>query len=339
MSEAKAEIVSIIAQLGLTADTTFEIEPLAGGVSSDIYRVSAPGKMFVVKRALPQLRVADEWRAPVERNQYEVEWLRIAAEVESTMVPTILGHDVSSGSFAMSYLAPDSHSVWKSELREGRIDCEFAALVGERIVRIHVATAGRTDVATRFATDHIFHTIRLEPYFEATARRHPALFGPLMALSRETLTTKRALVHGDISPKNIMVGPAGPIFLDAECAWYGDPAFDLAFCLNHLLLKALWNRSATYQFLEAFEALKAVYLKQVTWERPDELEARAARLLPALFLARVDGKSPVEYITREDEREHVRRTAIPLIKQPSRSLSDIKDAWGEELAKTSKGME
>ncbi len=63
-----------------------------------------------------------------------------------------------------------------------------------------------------------------------------------MVLSAGTLAAKIALVHGDVSPKKVPAGPRGPVFLDAECAWYGDPAFDLAFCLNHLLLKCLWNR-------------------------------------------------------------------------------------------------
>ena len=185
-------MAEILVRMGLLENPEAEIVPLTGGVSSDIYRVTAPGKRFVVKRALPQLRVAAEWRAPIERNRYEVAWLRVAAEVEPSAVPEILGHDEESGLFAMGYLAPEDHPVWKSELRDGRVDRHFAALVGERIARIHGATAGRADIASRFATDHIFHPIRLEPYLEATARKHPALAEPLMTLSRETLATKRA---------------------------------------------------------------------------------------------------------------------------------------------------
>ena len=51
----------------------------AGGVSSDIYRVDAGGQTLCVKRALPKLKVAADWRAPVERNAYEAAWLRLAA--------------------------------------------------------------------------------------------------------------------------------------------------------------------------------------------------------------------------------------------------------------------
>ena len=145
-----------------------------------------------------------------------------------------------------------------------------------------------------------------------------------------TLATKRALVHGDISPKNILQGPDGPVFLDAECAWFGDPAFDLAFCLNHLLLKAAREGVDRTRYSAAFSALAGAYLAGVDWESAAEIEARAAALLPALFLARVDGKSPVEYLTRESERAAVRRRAAPLIANPPRRLEDVADAWEHE---------
>jgi hypothetical protein len=134
-----------------------------------------------------------------------------------------------------------------------------------------------------------------------------------------------------MSPKNILAGPQGPVFIDAECAWYGDPAFDLAFCLNHLLLKCLWTPTATPQFLAAFDALRDAYLSAVTHEDARTLEARVAALLPALFLARIDGKSPVEYVTSDVDRQRVRATAIPLIKQPPLKLRVIREAWARTL--------
>jgi aminoglycoside phosphotransferase (APT) family kinase protein len=129
-------------------------------------------------------------------------------------------------------------------------------------------------------------------------------------------------VHGDVSPKNILVGPRGPVFLDAECAWYGDPAFDLAFCLNHLLLKCLWVPRARAAFLECFDALSSTYLKSVSFEN---IEQRAASLLPALLLARVDGKSPVEYL-RTPDKEYVRTIARELLPSAS-TLREVREAW------------
>ena len=141
----------------------------------------------------------------------------------------------------------------------------------------------------------------------------------------------QALVHGDVSPKNILIGPQGPVFLDAECAWYGDPAFDLAFCLNHLLLKCLWTPSAADGFLACFKALATSYLAGVDWEGAAEIEARTAHLLPGLFLARVDGKSPVEYITGETDKERVRRVGRELLITPVDRLEQIARRWAEEV--------
>jgi hypothetical protein len=153
-----------------------------------------------------------------------------------------------------------------------------------------------------------------------------------MSLSKATLGRKETLVHGDVSPKNILAGPSGPIFLDAECAWYGDPAFDLAFCLNHLLLKCLWNRPAADLFLRSFDALSAAYLAEVRWSTADEIERRAAHLLPGLFLARVDGKSPVEYLTDEADKDLVRATAIPFLADPADKLGDIRSTWANRIS-------
>ena len=139
-------------------------------------------------------------------------------------------------------------------------------------------------------------------------------------------------MHGDVSPKNLLIGPGGPVFLDAECAWYGDPAFDLAFCLNHLLLKCLWVPAASDAFLACFQALADAHLAGVDWEDPQAFEARAARLLPGLFLARVDGKSPVEYLTDEGDMEKVRRVAARLLNRPTARLAEVASAWSTELA-------
>ncbi len=306
-------------------------EALTGGVSSDIWRVDLRSGAVCVKRALPQLRVAALWEAPVSRNAFEVAWIEVAASVNAKAVPRLRGHDPDAGLFIMDFLDPERHRLWKTELREGRADPAHARAVGERLVRIHAATAGRSEIAQRFRTDDIFHAIRLAPYLEATALRHPSVAAALHELVRTTGQTREALVHGDVSPKNIMLGPDGPIFLDAECAWYGDPAFDLAFVLNHLLLKCLWVPAASAALADCFGALAQSYLQGVDWTGAAVLEARAARLLPGLLLARVDGKSPVEYITVETQKNVVRRVALALLAAPVAQLGAVQERWMEEL--------
>src|SRR5204863_5022086 len=201
-----------------------------------------------------------------------------------------------------------------------------AAQVGHALVAIHGATAADPGIARRFPTDAIFHAIRLEPYLVATGQVHADLRARLTELERRTLATHRALVHGDVSPKNILVRSAGPVFLDAECAWWGDPAFDLAFCLNHMFLKCVWVPSARAGFLQCYDALSAAYLAGVTWEAPAELEARAATLLPGLLLGRVDGKSPVEYLDQAGGAL-VRAAARALLQAPVHTLGALKAAW------------
>jgi aminoglycoside phosphotransferase (APT) family kinase protein len=327
--DSQQVILQALRRLGLlgAGEDAPLLTPLTGGVSSDIWRVELPAGAVCVKRALPRLKVAQVWEAPVERNRYEQAYLRAAAAIVPGAVPRLLADDPDSGLFVMDYLDPALHPVWKQRLREGHADAAFAARVGSAVGAIHAATADRPEVAAAFATDTIFHAIRLEPYLLATARVHADLAPRLRALVQVTAQTRRVLVHGDVSPKNILVGPAGPVLLDAECAWFGDPAFDLAFCLNHLLLKCAWVPAARAGYLACFDALAAAYLARVSWEEPALLEARAAALLPGLFLARVDGKSPVEYLTDEAWKQRVRDVARALLAQPVPRLQQVAQAW------------
>jgi aminoglycoside phosphotransferase (APT) family kinase protein len=333
-SEARSDpaIVDFVARSGLVPQrAALNLERLPGGVSSDIWLVRADTAVFCVKRALPQLRVAADWRAPVERNTNEAAWFRRVAAFMPEAVPPVLAADAGAGMFAMAYLPPESFEVWKSQLQRGHVIPAVAAEIGRRLARIHGRFARSPDVAAEFATDAIFHAIRLEPYLVATARAHPDRAAALEKLAEETARARITLVHGDVSPKNILIGPQGPVFIDAECAWFGDPAFDLAFCLNHLLLKCLWVPAAASRFLVAFDSLAGTYLAGVDWEPAECVDRRTAHLLPGLFLARIDGKSPVEYLTAEEDKNTVRRVARSLLASPAERLVEIRRVWANEV--------
>lgn len=215
---------------------------MSGGVSSDLWRVEAPDRTFCVKAALPTLRVKADWHAPLDRSSVEVAWLKFASEQAPGAVPTVLADDPAAGVFAMNYFDPIEYPVWKSELMAHRINDGTAERVGDLVGRLAEASVQRhvrEDLSQRFATDDNFRLLRIEPYFLTTARRRPEVADRLRSLAERTSSIRRGLVHGDVSPKNILVGQGGPVLIDAECAWWGDPAFDVAFCLNHLLLKAL----------------------------------------------------------------------------------------------------
>lgn len=315
----------------IAPDETPELEPLTGGVSSLIVLAHTRRGPVCIKSALARLKVAAEWLAPVERNTAEVAWMRLAAGIVPDHVPAILGEDRVSRAFAMAYLDPRDHPVWKTQLLAGRVDAAVAVQVARALAAVHSATAGRADLAAAFAHDANFFALRLDPYLGAAARAHPDCAAALNALIDITAGTRIALVHGDISPKNILCGPAGPIILDAECAWYGDPAFDLAFVLNHLLLKCAWRPDAAPAFLGAFEALFQQYREGIDWEPASALERRAARLLAGLLLARIDGKSPVEYLTLDSQRDPVRQVARRLLQRPPESIAQVRTAFAAGL--------
>ena len=318
-------VLAFLRKHGLAAaDEMPSAVALSGGVSSEIWRVDLRNGPVCVKRALPRLRVEQLWEVPVERNRYERMWIETANAIIPGVAPRVLAAD-DAGCFAMQLL--ENHPLWKAELAEGRADREFATKVGSCLVRIHAATAGDKACAAKFDTDRNFHAIRLEPYLLAAGKKNPSLEAPLEALAEKTAGTKLALVHGDISPKNILIGPQGPIFLDAECAWYGDPAFDLAFCLNHLLLKGLWVPVRRKAFLQCFDVLAAAYLAGVDWEPRADAERRAATLLPGLLLARVDGKSPVEYLKADADKDFVREIAGRFLRSPPAALAEVRAAW------------
>ena len=319
-------------RLGLLRDgEEATLTPLTGGIASDIWKVDLPHETVCIKRALHRLKVKADWFVPIERNLYEWLYYEIADRAAPGAAPRLVARDTEAYLFVMEYLEPNDYPLWKHQLRDGLADAAFAVEVGTRLATIHSYTAARRDIADRFPTDAIFYASRMESYLEAAARAHPDLEKHLLPLIHATMHTKHALVHGDVSPKNILNGPRGPVLLDPECAFYGDPAFDLAFCLNHLLLKCLWNPSARDGFLNCFQALKDSYLSLVDWEPAAEMEARTARLLPGLFLARIDGKSPVEYITSEEDRDLVRMTARPLLTHPVERLSEVSHAWRNAL--------
>ncbi len=308
---APADIVEGLRAAGLVGEGEIVLEPLTGGVSCDVWKVETPSGPIVVKRPLPQLRVAAEWLAPVERGTSEVRWLKRARGVDPRIVPEVLA-ELPGHAFAMRFLP--RCPVWKDELMAGRIDADFAAQVGQGIAAVHAATAFNDADRADFPNDDMFRALRVDPFLLHVARQDSELAPALTALADDLSSRKIALVHGDVSPKNILVSADGPVFLDAECAVYGDPAFDLAFCTTHLLLKAVWSDDARLN--ESATALVAAYRAGIDWEDANDLLLRAGKLTAALLLARVEGKSPAPYLTDPEHKRIVRDQARALIVTP-----------------------
>jgi aminoglycoside phosphotransferase (APT) family kinase protein len=302
------------------------LTPLTGGVSSDLWRVDLPSGPICVKGALPRLKVAHPWFASVSRNRVEYQWLSLAQPLAPRQVPRVLAHDEQAHLFAMEYLPAAEYPVWKTLLLAGQVDVAAARDVGALIGTLHAATAADPAAAAMFATDENFDALRIGPYLRVTARAHPDLEYRFAELATRIASTHLAVVHGDVSPKNILLGPHGPVLLDAECAWYGDPAFDIAFCINHLLIKSVKVPHQGAALRTAVRALVDGHAQRVHWETADSLNGRVASLTPALALARVDGSSPVEYLSMA-QRATVRSAGRSLLAAPPAGVSELVDRW------------
>ncbi len=327
-----ADLVSRLRSAGLADNGEVRLVPLTGGVSSDIYLAESGGRRFVVKAARAKLKVRDDWFADVSRNGVEQAWLAYAARIVPGAVPRVLAGDPQAGWFAMEFLAGD-FANWKQLLLAGDARPDCARRAGDVLGKLHRASWGDSIARERFATLANFHALRIEPYLLTTAQRVPAVRAELTAEAERLASTQLALVHGDYSPKNLLVSPERLVVLDAECGWFGDPAFDTAFLLSHLHLKALLHARQPESMLALVPEFWAAYTAALGAHADAALEARTVRLLLCLLLARVHGKSPVEYLTAATQRDFLTDFVCAHLARPPATLTALTAAWRAGLAK------
>ena len=318
----------LVQELGLgEADDVTDITPLTGGVASDIASFGLAGQRLCAKFALPKLKVAEDWHAPVHRNAAEYAWLEFAARTHPQGAVALYGRSANLHGFAMEFISGKDVYLWKTALLNETPMRNEAALVGDLLGRLQAASAMADFDARPFRNRDDFKALRIDPYLIFTASRHPDLANDLHNLATMLYEGQDVLVHGDVSPKNILFRSSGPVFLDAECATIGDASFDPAFCLNHLILKWFHLPASRAGLLGAVNAFWRAYAPHLSWEDAVALEGRVCRLLPALMLARVDGKSPVEYLS-EATQGLVRAAASELLRSPAPNLQDLLDRIG-----------
>lgn len=294
--------------------------PLDGGVSNEVLGITGPTTNLVVKQALGRLRVEDEWLAKVERVQTEGEALELASRLTPGAVPRVVDLDRGAGVLTIER-APRSWDTWKASLLAGVVDTDIATRLGQLLAVWHGRTSQDADVAAQFDDTEAFIQLRVDPYHRTVADRVPEVAAAVHGVADRMLATRRCLVHGDYSPKNILVGPDGLWVIDFEVAHTGDPAFDVAFMLNHLVLKAVHRPSRAGQYAECGAAFVRAYERAlgVGWAGdPAHLLAH----LGCLLLARAVGKSPAEYLGPE-QRDAVRRVGITVINQCVGSLDEV----------------
>jgi len=311
---------------GVVRDRAATLTPLSGGVSSEIYLVNDGGRQWVVKRALPKLKVEQEWFADVRRNHSEAAYIRYVGQFCPGNVPRLLCASADHGYFGMEYLGA-SFQNWKQTMLAGQCDPGIAVEAGRLLGKIHAHSADDPEARGCFQTLAEFEQLRIEPYLLFTGRRHPQLKNRFEAEAARLRRARSVLAHGDFSPKNILVSSGRIVLVDCEVAWYGDAAFDVAFLLCHLFLKAVARPAAGAWRAMVESAWSSYCASRFDSETAcDELERDVSGLLLMLILARIDGKSPVEYLN-EPQRNQVRKFAASRLQGGPMNLSEITDEW------------
>ncbi len=436
----------LVTQNAIADCAPLTVAALGGGVSNIVLKVTtpavkAPAQCLVLKQALPELRVQAYWPSRIDRALREAEALRIAADyLPNGAVPEVFFIDEENFIYGMS-CAPAAATLWKEDLLAGNVDVDVAAAVGRLLGQMHAIQDPA--VKERFIDDEVFWQLRVDPYYNTTAAKHPSVAPVIARAAARMQERKLALVHGDYSPKNMFVVPgetgfravrcaqaeasqcesdeekmdsrfrgndgggaegaaahpgscrddgegaaanpslprgdgggetvdsslrrddgegAAPnpglrgsdgneapsmdstgasaatrgnavLLLDFEVVHWGDPAFDLAFCINHLLIKAVVNSHAQEAYFRAVTAFMEGYralLPDIDWA---ELRAETTLQLGCLMLARIDGKSPVEYITEEPTKETVRRVSMAILQEQPGAMEDIYATIAGETAR------
>lgn len=271
-----------------------------------------PDGPYVIKQARARLKVEADWRSDPRRAMIEVAALQAVAEVlGEACVPRVLWSDPEHHRFAMPPPPPRFRN-WKNLLVAGETDAATARRVGQLLGRLHRRTASRDDLARRFDDRTFLVELRIEPFFRRIAERHADLKPAVDDTVEQLLACRLCLVHGDYSPKNMLVDGEEVVLLDAEVAHWGDPRFDVAFCLSHLLLGTICfpdfevaRTAATQAFLDGYAA-----------EGLDVLDRALSRQTGCLMLARLDGDSPLDHIAAPAHVEAIRAMARRLILDP-----------------------
>lgn len=276
-------------------NTPMQGVPLDGGVASDIWIAEGKQGPEVVKRALPKLKVAADWFSDPARSATEVAAIEAFRQVLGPdVVPEILWTKPDENLFAMRLIDSRLRN-WKKDLLAGKVDPRTAFRAGELLGRAHCQSASNELIRRQFDDLTYFKELRIDPFFLKVADKVPALAREILEVVGDMDRRRSALVHGDFSPKNILADGPDVVILDFEVTHWGDPRFDVGFCLSHLLLKALRGTVQRQPLMASARAFLQAYREN----GPDVLDHGLVNVTGCLMLARLEGSSPVEYLPRE----------------------------------------
>jgi 5-methylthioribose kinase len=312
-----------------------QVTAMVGGVSGSVLLVESDRIRLVVKQALDQLLVDDTWFAKVERALTEAAALSVLHALSGRYVPELIDSDEVQCALVMT-AAPANWQPWKSDLLTEDIDqagaCATGRTLGSVLGTWHRATTGDDAMAERFDDYEAFEQLRVHPFHRTILTRHPPLASAIEACIADLTQRRECLVHGDFSPKNILVDPRDRErlwVLDFEVAHFGAAVFDLAFLHCHLLLKAVHRPRYASVLRQTAAAFQNVYTAEVGIAAAERATRRLGWHTASLLLARVDGTSPAGYLSDPD-RNRVRDLATTVLNTPDRPIIDIWALFAEE---------
>lgn len=297
-------------------------ETLSGGVSNQVLRVTTPERRFVLKQSRPQLRTRDAWFSDLERIYREQEVMQALHPYLPSVVPEVLFVDRANYIYAMSH-APLEAEVWKTHLLAGKIDLDMGAKIGSVLGRIHQVAAEHAQAFEAFRDHNVYVQLRVDPFYRRVQERRPEVAAAIEPIVRDMLTLKESLCHGDYTPKNMLVHGGEFTLVDYETAHLGDPTMDLGLFLAHLTLKAVRAPDRRMEWVALMRGFWQAYCREVRFRPHAELERRGVKHCGVCLLARVDGTSPVDYLT-EPGRETVRRIGRAILLD---GVDQWEDVW------------
>lgn len=321
---SRVEIREYLASREIFVAPHAQIRPLTGGVSGAVIRITDEAQDLIIKQAFAELAVPDEWRADPGRAITEARGLELFSRMAPEHAPQVIYVD-SKECIIVMQAAPSTWQAWKETLlQNGATDEDLlvGAELGKSLSAWHENTS-RPAIFEQFADDENFRALRSKPFYLDVADKHPHIRQQIAWLASTLHGEPICVVHGDFSPKNILVGPKGQFWvLDFETAVASQPVFDVAFMVMHLTLKALV--SGQNRALEVARSFLKSYFEHAAPTIPLD-ESLLIRHVAVLCLARVDGVSKVDYLTSATT-DFVRVLAISFL---TRETPTIDELWQE----------
>jgi hypothetical protein len=301
------------------AGEEIEVAELPGGVSATVIsaRVPSTGSAVVIKQALAQLRVRDEWLATPDRAETEVAAMALCGAITPGVIPGIIDSDPVAHVLVMELVHPEARN-WQAEVAEGRVHAGIGRWAGATLGAWHARTEGDPAVAAALGDFEAFEQQRLNPFYETVIDRRPELADGIAPLLAELRGDRRCFVHGDYSLKNMLIGRAGNWVVDFEVAHHGNPVFDLGFFLSFVVLSAIRWPPLTPELRELADGFLAAYEDTAGTGFAGDSASVTAHTA-ALMLARTDGKSPARFLD-PPSRARAREVGITLLRGPEQGL-------------------